>query len=262
MAFCSSCGAEVKGAFCSSCGAHASPAPAMSSPAAPAVAMPGNVPMPQAVQPRKTSIVVWILCGIAGLIFLGVLGSAAVAYWFVRNPGIALGKVLTAANPDIEVRDVDNARQRITIRDKRDGKELTLSFDDVKNGRLSLSARDENGKVGSVEIGAGSGKLPSWLPVYPGARVESHLTGSGVDGDQSAEGGVYSFTSNDSPSTVMSFYQDKARELNMKVEMTTATTDGGHMSASDEEGNRSLVVLVGSGSSGGASGTVTFKRKR
>jgi len=117
---------------------------------------------------------------------------------------------------------VDNARRRITIRDRRDRKEITLSFDDVKDGRISLSATDEHGRVGNVELGAGSGKLPSWLPVYPGAKIESHLSGSGMDGDNEAEGGIYGFTSSASPAQVMTFYQDKARELGMKVELTTA----------------------------------------
>jgi hypothetical protein len=218
--------------------------------------------MPAPAARRKTSVVVWILCGFAGLILLGLLGTAAVAYWFVSNPGLALSKVLTAANPDIEVLNVDNAGRRLTIRDRRDGKEVSVSFDDVKNGRISLSAKDENGKVEQVEIGGGAGKLPSWVPVYPSAKVEGHVSGTGNDGEQMAEGGVYSFTSGDTPSQVMSFYQDKARDLGMKVELTTATAEGGHFSAAEEDANRSMVVLVGTRSGGGASGSVTFKRKR
>src|SRR4051812_41541505 len=134
MAFCSSCGTEVKGAFCSSCGAPVSGS-TLPQAAPQQTVVPGGIVMPQAADRRKTSVAVWILCGVGALIVLGLIGSAMVAYWFVSNPGMALGKVLTAANPEIEVRDVDNARQRITIRDRRDGKEVTLSFDDVKNGR-------------------------------------------------------------------------------------------------------------------------------
>jgi hypothetical protein len=170
--------------------------------------------------------------------------------------------VLTAANPDIEVKNVDNAARQLTIRNRKDGSEVVVSFDDVKNGRLTLSARDENGKVGRVELGGGAGKLPSWVPVYPGAKMESYVTGSGDDGQQAGEGGVYHFTSSDSPAQVMSFYQDKARDLGMKVELTTATAEGGHFSAAEEDDNRSLVVQVGTKSGGGASGSVTFKRKR
>jgi hypothetical protein len=218
--------------------------------------------MPPPAAPRKTSVWVWVLCGIFGFIFLGIVAAAMVGYWFVRNPGIALGKILTAANPDAEILNVDNEGRRITIRDKRNGKEVTLSFDDVKDGRFTLSATDENGKTGRVELGGGAGKLPSWVPVYPGAKIEGHASGTGMDGDNIAEGGVYTFTSADAAPQVMTFYQDKSRDLGMKVELTTATTEGGHISASDSDDNRSLVVIVGSGAGGGASGTVTFKRKR
>ena len=211
---------------------------------------------------KKTSVVVWILLGLAGLIVLGILGTLAVAYWFVRNPGEAMAKVLTAANPNIEVRNVDNAERRITIRDRRNGKEVTVSFDDIKDGRISFSGTDENGKVGRVELGGGAGKLPSWVPVYPGSKIQSHLSGSGEDGTKVEEGGVYTFTTVESPAQVMSYYQDKARDLGMKVELTTATSEGGHISAADEDSSRSLVVLVTTGTSGGAGGTVTFKRKR
>src|SRR5947209_3904245 len=186
MPFCSSCGAEVKGAFCSSCGAAAA-AQNVAAHSAPSPVVPGGIPMPPPAAPRKTSVWVWVLFGIFGFIFLGICAAMMVGYWFVRNPGAALGKILTAANPDAEVLNVDNAGRRITIRDKRNGKEVTLSFDDVKDGHFTLSATDENGKTGRVELGGGAGRLPSWVPVYPGAKIEGHASGTGVDGDNIAE---------------------------------------------------------------------------
>jgi hypothetical protein len=269
MPFCSSCGAEIKGAFCTQCGAAGAAAGAQAGamppqpPAAPVQPVPGAIPMPSP-QPRSsgTKVLLWVLGGIVVLVMLSILGVAAVGYWFVRNPGRAISTMITAANPDVEVVDVDNAGRRITIRNRHDGKQVTLSFDDVKNGRFSLSAVDENGKVGRVELGEGAGKMPGWVPVYPGAKVDGHLTGMGDDGDRVGEGGVYSFSSADPPDQVMKFYQDKAADLGMKVNLTTATAEGGHLSAADEEDNRSLVVMVGSGSGGGTSGSVTFKRKR
>jgi hypothetical protein len=217
--------------------------------------------MPAPAAPRKTSVWVWILGAIFGLIFLGMLCVAAVGYWFVRNPGVAIAKIVTAANPDAEILNIDDAGRRITIRDKRNGREVTLSFDEVKDGHFSFSAIDDHGKVGRVELGGGAGKLPSWVPVYPGAKIQGHASGTDMDRDTIAEGGVYTFRSDDSAAQVMTFYQDKARDLGMKVELTTATTEGGHITAADSEDNRSLVVMVGS-ATGGASGTVTFKRKR
>lgn len=245
MAFCSSCGAEVKGAFCQQCGVAAVGAQAATPVAA----------------PRRTSPLVWILGILGGLLVLCLLVAAAVMYWFVSNPGQAMAKLITAANPNAEILNVDDAGKRITIRDRRGGQEVTLSFDDVRNGRFSMTAIDENGKTGRVEIGSGSGKLPSWVPVYPGARMESHISGTGDDGVRAGEGGVYTFSTGEGPSRVMSFYQDQCRELGMKVELSTATADGGRIAAEDESGDRSLIVVVNS-ASGGSSGSVTFKRKQ
>src|SRR5262249_29138537 len=109
---------------------------------------------------------------------------------------------------------------------------------------------------------SGAGKMPAWLPVYPGAKVESHISGSGDDGATSAEGGVYTFTSADSPAKVMNYYQDQCRDLGIKVNLSTATAEVGRIAADDEAANRLLVVVIASASGGGSSGSVTFKRKR
>jgi hypothetical protein len=252
MPFCSTCGAEVKGAFCPQCGAAA--APGAPHPAPPAVAAP--VPV------RKISPIVWILGGIGLLFVLGVIVVFAFVGYVVRNPERAMARMISAANPDAEILRYDKAGRTVTIRDKRDGSEVTLSFDDLQQGRFTLSGIDGKGKKGRVEVGAGSGRLPAWLPAYPGAKIESHITGTGDDGSETGEGGMYTFTTHDDPSRVMSFYQEKCGELNMKVELSTATADGGKIAAEDEDGNRSLTVVVGSGPGGGATGAVTFKRRR
>ena len=64
----------------------------------------------------------------------------------------------------------------------------------------------------------------------------SHVTGSGDDANGSGEGGVLAFSSPDSPAQVITFYQDKCREMGMKVELSTATHDGGLIVAEDEDG--------------------------
>jgi len=148
---------------------------------------------------RKTSPIVWILAAIGGVILLGILCLFAVGFYIARNPDAVWAKLITLANPDAEVLNVNNASKQITIRDKRNGKEVTVSFDDIKNGRFRLTATDGNGNVGRVEMGAGSGKLPVWLPTYPGTKIESHVSRMDDNGNERAEDGVYSFTTGDEP---------------------------------------------------------------
>jgi len=261
MAFCTSCGATVQGAFCPQCGTPSSAASASAAPPlaqAPPVAMPPNAVAPVK---RKTSVLVWILLALAGIFVLGVVGIGITAYYFTRNPGAALAKLITAGNPNVEVLDTDMGSQTMRIRDRKTGEEITISFDDIKHGRFKFSARDDKGQVANMEIGGGAGKMPAWVPTYPGATAQGNITAKGQDSDGMGEGGVVTFTTSDSPAQVTSFYQDKFKALGMTVNVSGITDSGGVITGADEDGRRSLNVLV-AGGSGDTTITVTFGRKR
>jgi hypothetical protein len=242
MPFCSSCGATVSGAYCSRCGGAA---PSSAAPAAPVR--------------RKTSPLVWILAGIGGLVFLGLLAVFGATYYFVRNPEVALAKIITAADPNAEVVRVDRIGRQLTIRNKRDGKETTLSFDDVKRGRFSMTSTDSDGRIERVEMGAG--KVPAWVPRYPGAFANGQITAT-VSGSDVEEGGVYSFKTTDDPAKVIRFFEEECRRLGMTPGVSDTSHGGAHIEAEDGQG-RSLQILVSRiPLAGGALGSVTFKRKR
>ena len=67
---------------------------------------------------KKTNIVVWVLLGIAGLLVAGVLIVAGSAYYFVKqvagtgNPAMAIAKIITTLNPDLEVISMDGDTNR------------------------------------------------------------------------------------------------------------------------------------------------------
>ncbi|HTP32548.1 MAG TPA: hypothetical protein VMJ75_10270 [Candidatus Acidoferrales bacterium] len=266
MAFCTSCGAQVRGAFCEKCGTPASAAAGGAAP--PQMTPPQMAPPPMAPAPpvqRKTSPIVWILVALGAvfaLIVVCIVGFGLYVAHLARNPGIALGKLITAANPDAEVIHTDNRANTITIRDKKTGEEVTLSFDDVKNGRFKMSAIGKHGEVANVEIGGGAGKTPSWVPEYPGARAQGNFTARGDDGTGRGTGGIVTFESSDEPSKVMDFYEDKVKSMGMKITSTFAGSDGGVLIAADPDDKRTLQVTVGKGSSGGSTIGVTFGEKR
>ena len=268
MAFCTICGATVQGAFCQQCGTPSSAAAGQ--PAAPQAAppvapqaqwgAPGTAPVA-----RKTSPIVWILLGVVGLFVLGVIGLVAtglfVAHSVVNNPGLVLGKIITAANPDAEVLSTDPRSQTMRIRDRKTGEEFTFSFDDVKQGRLKFSAKGKNGEVADMEIGGGEGKLPAWVPAYPGAKAQGNITAKGDSGDGVGEGGVVTFTTSDAPSKVTAYYEAKLKDMGMTVELSAISDNGGMVTGADESGKRTLSVMVGGGG-GETSMTVTYGRKR
>lgn len=229
-------------------------------------------PTPQPIQPRKTSPLVWVLVAILGLFMLMGLGVFG-AGWFVlhkarqagldpdlwrRNPGLAAGKIIAATNPDMEVVRTDDGAGTITLRNKRTGKETTITFDQARSGRFSMHTEDDNGKMASVEFGGSASKPPSWVPDYPGSHPNYSIRGSSENG---GEGGNFTFTTDDPRDKVLSFYQDKIRDLGMEMKVSTTTAEGGMLVASADGDERSLTVVVG-GHPGQTTVNVTYGRKR
>jgi hypothetical protein len=206
------------------------------------------------------SPLVIVLLVIVGLIALGIVATVGAGLFVVhkvkqagldpalmqKNPSLAVAKMLTALNPDVEVMNYDEGSGKITIREKSTGKTVTMDFEDAKKGRISFS--ESGGKGGSVEFGAG-GKLPAWVPSYPGAKGEGNFAAKSEDG----EGGVYTMTTKDSVSQVIEFYKTALKGAGMKI-VTTAEDSGaqgsGMIMAEDEASKHTLMVVIGSGSEG------------
>jgi hypothetical protein len=222
MAFCTKCGASVAGAFCNQCGTPVSAA--AQGPPAPAAAPYYQQPVgPGAAPgPRKTSPVVWILIVVLGLFVLGGIATVGV-----------IGLV------------AHRARQ------------AGLMIDRGRDGGVSFNVRGADGKDAHVEFGTSVGKLPSWVPVYPGSEGHSNFSVRGT-GNGSGEGGNFTFTTSDDGARVKAYYADKCKDLGMKVNLETTTPDGGMFIAADEGGEkRSLTVVVG-GHSGETTVNVTY----
>lgn len=225
MAFCTTCGSSVTGSFCQQCGTPAAGA-ATTPGTPPPVAVAGYAPPAATVVgvpvKRKTSPIVWVLVIVLGLFVLG--GVAVVG---------VIGYVAHRA------------------------KQAGFAMDRGSDGGISFQARGADGKNARVEIGT-KAKLPSWIPGYPGSEPAFSIKGSGDDG----EGGNFSFTTSDSVSQVMSFYQDKIKELGMKAEVTSTSSSGGSIVAADEAAEkRSLTVAVVGDSSSKTVVNVTYGSK-
>jgi hypothetical protein len=243
MAYCTNCGATVEGAFCSQCGKP--------------VGQAASAPTGPAPERRKTSIFVWMLVVVLAVALAGGLAVVAGGLWlahragqagvdadlFRSNPGLAIAKLIAAANPDAEIVSTDTGAGTVTVRDRRTGKEITLSFDQVRKGNFRFEANDDNGRHAVVDLGGDGVKLPADLPVYPGAKVQATYEVDG-NGDKGKSGYEYEFSTSDAPSKVMDYYHRKLEDAGMTVALNTPTSDGGMLVAEDDAHHRTLRVIV------------------
>jgi hypothetical protein len=132
-----------------------------------------------------------------------------------------------------------------------------LTFDRTRGGGFAITGRD-----GRVEFGS-EGKLPSWIPSYPGSKpafaLRAQGSGSGSNSSR-GEGGEFTFTTPDGASQVLAFYEGKCKDMAMNVNISTANGEGGTVVAADEGDQRSLTI-VATGRSGQTTVIVTYARK-
>ena len=213
-------------------------------------------PMPGAPPPKKSNAVVWILGGLGGclvLIFIivGVFGffiahkakQAGIDPDLIKkNPGMAAAKMMVAANPDVETVSTDEGRGEITVRNKKDGKVFTISFEDAKNGKFTM--RQQGGEQSSLTFG-GKAKFPAWVPDYPGSDPQGAFAATGTDGAT----GTFSFKTKDPAEKVQKYYEDQLKGAGMKItnNMTgqSAGSSGSMLTAQDESNKHTVTVIVG-----------------
>jgi len=255
MAFCTTCGRAVSGRFCEICGVAVGTA--AGAPAA---------PLPAAAAPRKTSPIVWILLGLGVMIvlFVGVLTIGGIfvvhkarqagldpALW-QRNPGVAVTKLLAAANPDAEIVSLDERGGIVVVRDRKSGKTVRMNFADIKQGRMSFDSED--GRVSLAAAADGAIQLPAWLPAYSGAHDAGGISASGANGDS----GTYGFQTSDAPSAVVSFYEAALKKAGFEIQQRIESGAATILSA---QSANTAVSLAAAPADGHTSVTVTFSPK-
>ena len=223
---------------------------------------------------RKTSPIVWVLVALGGLFVLFIAGVIGVSALVVhkarqagvdtdllrRNPAAAMARMAAMANKDVEIVSENDGAGTITLRERHSGKVVTMSFDQVKSG-FTFRADGDDGNTATMQFGGGPVRLPGWVPSYPGSDIHTTFAARGSGARNAGEGGNYTFTTPNSPGEVISFYQDKVRDLGMKVKINAASGNGATLIAADEPERRSLTVIVGS-SNGQTTVNVTYGEKQ
>jgi hypothetical protein len=286
MAFCTKCGAQVQGPFCGSCGAAAGAAApgAAASPVPPPVAPPAV----STAAATKTSPLVWVLAGCGGLIVLAAI-VAGLALHFIahkagqfarkveRNPALAITELMAAHNPDVDVVSVDEGKGRITVRDKKTGKTMTMNFADAQKGKFVFEQDGQkmaveahgDGTAGSLEVksgdasmrlGTGAEKLPDWIPAYPGSAPQGTFSMH----DAKETSGSFQFSSADSIDRVVKYYEEAFKKTGMKVTTNSMQTDGKTgltIVTADEANQKRKAMITVAPSAEGSTVGITFTVK-
>lgn len=103
-------------------------------------------------------------------------------------------------------------------------------------------------QFGGFDVGEGLPKdFPRDIPIYPGAKVERSLGGSGTDGG----GSMTTLTAKDPPDQIYAFYQEKLEAKGWTLEQSTfglTFTKGSRMvlvMANESDGRTDIVLTVG-----------------
>ena len=236
-------------------------------------------PIPGQPVKKKTAWWVWGLMGCGGLLVLiVVVVLAAGAYVWHKVPKTELGMVAKAieyTNPNVEVVSLDEARQVVTLKDKKTGKTLTVNLEDAKQGKFSFSSNDGKesvtfggedgvikvqGEKGTTVLGQAPENLPSWLPTYPGGTAQGGMSND----EQGQRGGVVNFTTSDPVSKVIAFYKEKLAEQGLHPGDegdTSATEELGIFTARSEDEKKSVTVSASRQNDQTTVG-VTFEEKK
>lgn len=240
---------------------------------------PGMQPPPPA--PRKgLGPVAWILIILGGLfaffviiLFAGGLFLAHKIHQAGRNPAIAIAKLAVAANPDAEILSEDDDRGTLTIRDRKTGKTITMNAGDIQKGKFTLTGENNEtvtiggtgngsglefkGNDGTVRIGAGPVKLPSWLPNYPGATMEGTMSSD----TPQAIAATFNFKTHDAADKVVSFYKDAFASAGLKESANVSTSAMAMVAGADADNKREASIMV-TPENGESSVRVSFTDKK
>lgn len=243
------------------------------------VQSPPGAPQPPAPQKKGLSALAWVGIGCGVIIVLMVIflvgGGVYLKHRFGNPRGLA--ELVVRANPDLEVEKVDDQNQSLTIRNKKTGEVGTISFADIKNGKLNfksdkgsatfglntgdkdqgltIKTTDDKGKESTLNFNAGAAKdVPSWVPMYPGASTQQGgFSASSGEG----KGGTLILSSSDSTDKVAAYYESEMKKAGFDVQKMTfsAGNNEGATNLTGTSADKKRTLTVGVTKSSGSNGT-------
>jgi len=139
-----------------------------------------------------------------------------------KNPEKATAEMIVRLTPGLEKVSSNDRTGELTFRDKKTGEVITMSYEDIKAGKITV--RDAEGRTTQIGGEPDLSQVPSWVPRYPGAAAEGGVMqqkqGAKVDG-------VVNLTTTDAPAKVVAFFKETGGKSGLAVGTeNTMTVEG------------------------------------
>jgi hypothetical protein len=108
-----------------------------------------------------------------------------------------------------------------SVTDPKTGEKTKISIDDKKGDKtITIENKDGGGTISVAENGEAPKNLPSYIPLYPGAKYAGSFAAAASESEKGGPvaGGLVSFTTNDTTEKVLGFYKDAFTRAGMKQE--------------------------------------------
>jgi hypothetical protein len=179
---------------------------------------------------------------------------------FEKNPAKSAALMALRLNPELEIVTVNDATGEVTVKEKKSGDTVTMSFEDIAQGKFTIkNSKGEtvtmdasnaekqgvvvNGPEGQTVIGGTQSAPPEWVLVYPGA---SHTGGMRNERGKSVNGS-YAMETTDKLEKASAYYSEHLKADGYELNYTTTTSSDGNISmisGTKDNGKRTLTVMI------------------
>lgn len=249
-------------------------------------------PPPVPGQKKKMSPLGWVAIGCGAIAIIGILIFGSLAFLGGRflkktadkledNPTLAAAELVVRANPELEVVESDSDEGTLTIKNTKTGEVVTMNAKDIEEGKLTFTTKEGTATFdassteegGTLKVTTDKGEqtvfgasasapknLPSWLPIYPGAKIEGSYDATSPEGRNA----MFTVTAADTVDKVAEFYQSQLEGAGLKVQRSSYETAGQKavtLVGTSEDEKRTVTVAV-SDANGQTQALVNFAEKK
>lgn len=154
-----------------------------------------------------------------------------------KNPTRAAALVAAKMNPEWDFVKADDAKGEITVKVKKTGEEITMSYNEVSQGKFKM--KNSNGE--ETVIGGADTAPPAWVPAYPGAAAQ----GLGMRvAKPTGISGTFMVQTGDTPDKVREFFETKLKADGYTTVATPSAAGSSIVNAKKDAEQRSVTVRI------------------